>query len=173
MPIHGFSIQQLSPAHRRDAFDCGVPALNTYLHRFARQDMDRGVAVAYVAVPDEQPDQISGFYTLAASGIRLDSFPQAVVRKLPRYPLLPATLIGRLAVDLGQRGKGLGEWILLDALWRSLDASTSVGSAAVIVDAKDEESAEFYARHGFQPFPTEPLRLFLPMKTIEALRRHR
>ena len=171
MPTDGFSIQPLAADHRRDAFNCGVPALNAYLHRFARQDMDRGATVAYVAVPDQQPNDIAGYYTLAASGVRLDDFPPAVVKKLPKYPLVPATLLGRLAVGLPHRGKGLGEWMLMDALERSLYVSASVGSAAVIVDAKDQRGAAFYARYGFQQFASDGLRLFVPMRTIAALRR--
>ena len=165
-------MQRLAAGHRRNAFDCGVPALNTYLLRFARQDMERDVAVAYVAVPDDQSEQIAGYYTLAASGVRLPDLPAAFVRKLPRYPLVPVTLIGRLAISLEHRGQGLGEWLLLDALQRSLDASASVASAAVMVDAKDDASAAFYARYGFQRFVAEPLRLFLPMRTVAALRRN-
>ena len=170
MSLPGFSIEPLAPHHRRDDFDCGAPALNDYLRKYARQDMDRGAAIAYVAVADAHPSVIAGFYTLAATGVRLQDLPPQTVKKLPRYPLVPATLLGRLAVERLHRGRGLGEGLLLDALRRSLDASAAVGSAAVLVDAKDERSAAFYLRYCFTQFPSQPLRLFLPMKTISLLK---
>ena len=95
--------------------------------------------------------------------------PEATRKRLPRYPLVPATLLGRLAVDQAYRGQGLGERLLIDALQRSLATSRSVASVAVIVDAKDETGAAFHARYGFVAFPNQPLRLFLPMKTMAAL----
>ena len=91
-----FVIEPLGPAHDRKSFDCGVPALNTYLQRQARQDMDRGIAVPYVLVPVNSPSEVAGFYTLSATSVTLDGLPESVSRKLPRYPAVPATLLGRL-----------------------------------------------------------------------------
>ena len=169
MPVEGYAIEPLAARHLRETFDCGVPVLDDYLRKYVRQDVDRGVAAAYVAVPVEGSGTIAGFYTLASTGVRLSDLPPAAGKKLPGYPLIPTTLLGRLAVSIDHRRLGLGEWLLLDALKRSLDASAAVGSAAVIVDAKDESSAAFYRRYGFEPFPTEPRRLFLPMKTIATV----
>jgi predicted GNAT family N-acyltransferase len=164
-----FSVEVLSKPHRRDDFDCGTEALNSYLRMQARQEMERDVAIVYVLVSSDQPTTIAGYYSLSSTGVRLSEWPEAIRKKLPRYPLVPATIIGRLAVALGHRGQRLGEKLLIDALRRSLTASQSVASVAVIVDAKDPAGAEFYLRYGFTPFPDQPLRLFLPMKTVAQL----
>jgi predicted GNAT family N-acyltransferase len=165
----GFIVEVLSKQHDREAFDCGHSELNAYLRTQARQEMDRGSAVVYVLVLQRAPREIAGFYTLSSSSVRLSDWPDAVRKKLPRYPLVPVTLIGRLAVSRSHRGHRLGERLLIDALQRCRAASRAVGSVAVIVDAKDADIATFYARHGFVALPDQPLRLFLPMKTIGAL----
>lgn len=164
-----FTIEFLAKSHQRDRFDCGVDALNRFIHEQARQDMERGVAIVCVAVPTDVPLQVAGYYSLASTGVRLDDLPERTRRKLPRYPLVPATLLGRLAVDRHFRGSRLGEQLLVDALRRARHASFTVASAAVVVDAKDDSSAAFYARYGFASFPDQPYRLFIAMKTIEQL----
>jgi len=164
-----FSVEILSTSHDRTAFDCGVALLNSYLQQYARQDMERGIATPYVLVPSTHKTEIAGFYTLAATAVKLTDLPEHTARKLPRYPLVPATLLGRLAVSLKYRGKGLGERLLIDALKRSLHASRVVGSAAVIVDAKDSSGVRFYEQYGFKLLPEQDLRLFIAMKTIAML----
>ena len=169
MSAPDFSVELLGPGHDRAVFDCGVPILNSYLHKYVRQDMDRGIAAAYVLVPSNRPTEIAGFYTLAATAVKLTDFPEETAKKLPKYPLVPATLLGRFAVGLRYRGTGLGERLLIDALKRSREASRSVGSAAVLVDAKDHAGVRFYERYGFKPLPDQELRLFIAMKTIARL----
>lgn len=164
-----FSIELLGVSHDRTAFDCGVALLNSYLQQYARQDMERGIATPYVLVSSTKPREIAGFYTLTATAVKLTDLPESTVKKLPRYPLVPATLLGRLAISLKYRGKGLGERLLIDALKRSLEASRVVGSAAVIVDAKDASGVRFYERYGFKRLPEQSLRLFIAMKTIAML----
>ena len=165
----GFIVEKLSKEHDREAFDCGQSELNAYLRTQARQEMDRGSAIVYVLVPRRAPGEIAGFYTLSSSSVRLSDWPDSVRKKLPRYPLVPVTLLGRLAVSRSHRGHRLGERLLIDALQRCHAASRVVGSVAVIVDAKDTDIASFYARYGFVAFPDQPLRLFLPTKTIDTL----
>jgi predicted GNAT family N-acyltransferase len=97
----------------------------------------------------------------------LGELPKELIKKLPRYPEVPATLLGRLAIDITCRGQGLGEYLLSDALYRSLASSKEVASFAVIVDAIDERARDFYLHFNFIPFPESHNRLFLPMKTIE------
>ena len=162
-----FAIELLATSHQRDRFDCGVDALNRFIHQQARQDMER--AIVCVAVTTDAPPQLAGYYSLASTGVRLDDLQESTRRKLPRYPLVPATLLGRLAVDRHFRGQRLGAYLLVDALRRAHHASRTVASAAVVVDAKDDSSAAFYARYGFIPFPDQPHRLFIAMKTIEQL----
>jgi ribosomal protein S18 acetylase RimI-like enzyme len=162
-------VQPLDAHHDRRRFDCGVEALNRYLQTQARQEMERDVSVVYVLSPAEAPAVIAGYYSLSSTAVRLADLPELARKRLPRYPLVPATLLGRLAVDQAYRGRRLGERLLVDALRRSLAASRTVASVAVIVDAKDDAGAAFYTRYGFRRFPDQPLRFFIPMKTIDAL----
>ena len=157
----------LGAAHDRAGFSCGVPALDHYLQTQAGQDVRRRIAAAFVATADGKT--IAGYYTLSQHSVELGVLPEEFAAKLPKYPLVPATLIGRLAVSTSFRGQGVGELLLMDAMYRCLCGSRQVASAAVIVDAKDERAAAFYRKYGFLELPKIPRRLFLPMATIEAL----
>ena len=166
-PASNFSIEPLGKAHDRGAFSCGVEILDNYSKKFASQDIEKRVAVCFVLTPDKKT--IAGFYTLSQYSVDLVSLPHEIARKLPKYPLVPATLIGRLAIAQNFRGQQLGEFLLMDALHRSLLLSREVASFAVIVDAKDEAAKQFYEYFNFLPFAGIPDRLFLPLKTIENL----
>jgi len=157
----------LKKAHGRSQFDCGVEPLNRYLRQQARQEMERHVSVTFVLPDSEQI--VRGFYTLSSSSITPEQLPPALAKKLPRYDHLPVTLLGRLAVDRPARRKGLGQFLLADALRRSLDGSRVIGAMAVIVDAKDQQAEQFYQHFGFLSFQSTPRRLFLPMQQIAAL----
>jgi predicted GNAT family N-acyltransferase len=113
--------------------------------------------------------RVLGYYTLSASIITADQLPPDLAKKLPRYPQLPVTLLGRLAVDQSQRGKGLRELLLINALHRSLEAASESGAMAVVVDAKDAAAEAFYEHFDFTRLQQQPSRLFLPMKTVAAL----
>ncbi len=158
----------LEKDHKRDAFDCGNEELNRYLRRQARQDAERHVAAPFV-LRDPDNRVVLGFYTLSASLIPLDELPEAMLKKLPRYDHLPVVLLGRLAVDRTAKGQGIGEFLLLDALHRSLQTARQIGAMAVIVDARDPSAEGFYKRFDFLPFQRKPLRLFLPMRQIARL----
>jgi predicted GNAT family N-acyltransferase len=153
--------------HDRAAFSCGIEALDNYLKKQANQDVAKRVAICFVLTPDGKT--IAGFYTLSQYSVDLEKLPEEIARSLPKYPEVPATLLGRLAVSEQFRGQGLGEYLLLDALHRSLDQSRHVASAAVVVDAKDEAAKRFYEHFEFLSLPDTPNRLFLPMRTIERL----
>ncbi len=167
-PSFPFAIEPLGKHHQRAAFSSGSESLDRYLRHQAGQEARRHIAVTFVLV-DTQHQVIAGYYTLSATSILLGELPPEVADKLPRYPLVPATLLGRLAVDTGYQGKGLGEFLLMDALRRSLAQSQAIASMAVVVDAEGDRASSFYARYGFIQFPEHPHRLFLPMKTIAAL----
>jgi GNAT superfamily N-acetyltransferase len=162
-----YRIEPLGENHNRAAFSCGVEALDRYLQRQAAQDISKRVAAAFVITTDGKT--IAGFYTLSAHVLVLADLPDAVAKKLPRYPNVPATLLGRLAVSKDFRGHGLGELLLVDAFKRVLANSREVASAAVVVDAKDERARDFYLRHDFIPLPSRPNRLFYLVKTIAKL----
>ncbi|CDN94483.1 MULTISPECIES: GNAT family N-acetyltransferase [Rhizobium/Agrobacterium group] len=152
--------------HDRSQFSCGVEALDRYLQSQAGQDARRRVAAPYVLL--EPPSTtVIGFYTLSNTSVQSAELPPPLVKKLPRYPTLPATLLGRLAVDAKQRGKAFGTLLLLDALRRCLRSETA--SLAIIVDAKDDMAASFYERHEFYRLPDQPNRLFKPMAEVEKL----
>ncbi len=110
---------------------------------------------------------IAGYYTLSSTSVELGELPEQTVRKLPKYPLVPATLLGRLAVDRRQQGKGYGRFLLADALYRA--ARSEIASFAVIVDAKDDNARRLYERESFVPFPDQPMKLFRPMADIAVL----
>lgn len=153
--------------HERASFDCGVSALNTYLQRQAAQDMEKHAAVVYVAVIE--PPAIAGYYTLSQFSIDLVSLPEDLAKRLPRYPVVPVTLLGRLAVASALRGQRLGETLLFDALRRSLVQSAHIASTGVVVDAKDESAVAFYRRYGFSPILSAENRLILHMTTIQQM----
>ncbi|MGH7104824.1 MAG: GNAT family N-acetyltransferase [Acetobacteraceae bacterium] len=110
---------------------------------------------------------IAGYYTLCSTSVQLAELPAQTVRKLPRYPLVPATLLGRLAVDRRQQGKGYGRFLLADALYRA--ARSEIASFAVIVDAKDDSARRFYEWESFLVLPDQPMKLFRPMADIRRL----
>lgn len=159
----GFIIEPLG-AHDRSAFACGSDALDHYLRNQASQDVRRFVANCFIAV-DAATGDVAGYYTLAATSIPADDLPPEMRKRLPRYPVLPAALVGRLAVDRRFHGKGLGSTLLADAALRVLKGD--VKALAVIVDAKNEDAVAFYRHQGFQPFLSRPNSLFLPLGTIE------
>lgn len=161
-------IGPLEKAHDRKAFDCGNEDLNRYLREQARQDAEKRVAAPFVFTQPSSP-AVLGFYTLSASIIPVQELPAELMKRLPRYGQLPVTLLGRLAVDRTAAGQGVGEFLLVDALRRSLEAAQQIAAMAVIVDAKNEQAEKFYRHFDFQPFQQTPLRLFLPMVQIAQL----
>ncbi|AFZ56388.1 GNAT family N-acetyltransferase [Anabaena cylindrica FACHB-243] len=163
VPSFNYIIEPLSSEHNRDDFCCGIEALDLYLKKQARQDLLRFLTAVFI-LQDLQQQRIAGYYTLAATAIELTDLPNDIIRKLPKYPLLPATLLGRLAIDKYYQGQGLGTFLLFDALHRS--KNNEVASMAIVVDAKNEQVQAFYEYHQFTPFPSQPLRLYLPMATI-------
>ena len=114
-----------------------------------------------------------GYYTLSSASVGLEKLPANLQKKLPRYPQIPATLMGRLAIDLSARGRRLGETLLFDAMFRALDASQTVASFALLVDALDVEPdpLPFYEQYGFERLDSGSRSLYVPMKTIAKLPR--
>ncbi|CCV03612.1 GCN5-related N-acetyltransferase [Mesorhizobium metallidurans STM 2683] len=159
-------IESLGGSHARKAFSCGVLALDRYIREQASQDVKRRVGNCFVAV-DRDAGALAGYYTLAASSIPIASLPEDQAKRLPHYPILPAILIGRLAVDARYQGRQVGSALIVDALRRSVGAAPA--AFALIVDAKDDQAAAFYRRHGFTPFLSRPLSLFLPIATALKL----
>jgi predicted N-acetyltransferase YhbS len=154
----------LDASHDLSAFDCGVPALNSYLKKFALQNQRSQSARIYVAT---RGACVVGYYALAAASARREEAPARVVKGLAAHPV-PVILLARLAVTSSEKGMGLGSGLLKDALLRAAAAADIVGCRAVMVHAKDEAAQAFYQRFGFEPSPTDPFRLYLLMKDIKA-----
>ncbi len=148
--------------HERATFQCGVPALDDYLHRLACQHVRKNVATVHVLVDSATPATILGYYTLSAAEI--DSAVLDVIerKRLPRYPI-PCFRLGRLACRMDRRGEGLGKLLVAGAVERCLRAKQQVAAYALIVDAKDDAAAGFYRHYGFTPCANLPLMLYLPL----------
>lgn len=160
-----FTLAALDAVHDRTAFSSDSEPLNRYLRERVTQDIRRRVTACFVAVTDEQ--RIAGYYTLASTSLILTDLPAATIKKLPRYPTVPAVRMGRLAVDREFKGQGLGGAMLADALHRAV--RTEIAAFAMVVDAKDESAVAFYRHHGFIPLPDSPRTLFLPLATVRYL----
>jgi ribosomal protein S18 acetylase RimI-like enzyme len=157
-----FRIVPLSTAHDRSDFTSGSEPLDRYLRQRVSQDIRRRITACFVAVTSAE--RIAGYYTLASASLALSELPPETVRRLPRYPSIPAVRLGRLAVDRHFRGKGLGGALLADGLSRA--ARAEIAAFAMTVDAKDEAALRFYLHHGFISLPDTPTKLFLPLATV-------
>lgn len=164
-PLDGARIEVLGPQHDRNTFASGAEPLDRYLRTQAGQDARKNLAAPFVLVLSD--GSIGGYYTLSSTALRLAELPEKVVRRLPRYPLVPATLMGRLAVDGRLQGQGCGRFLIADALHRAV--RSEIASFAVIVDAKDEAARQFYLRESFLPLPDQPMKLFRPMEDLAKL----
>ena len=161
-----FTIAPLADTHNRTDFDCSVVALNTYLQMQAGQDVRRHIANCFVASP-AATSAIAGYYTLSSASILIDELGHDIARRLPRYPVVPAARIGRLAIDHRYQGRGLGGALLYDAVKRALHSDAAV--FAMLVDAKDDRAVQFYRRHGFASFNSRSNTLYLPIATAKRL----
>ena len=163
------SFEPLRKSHDRASFTCGEPALDEWFRKRASQDEKRNIARVFVAVDRAQRNAVVGFYSLSAFTLVLDSLPDDLARKLPRYDAIAAALIGRLARCETVRGQGVGELLLADAIKRILAADATLAIFAVVVDAMSERAVEFYRSFGFVPLPDSPRRLFLLTSTARAV----
>lgn len=161
-----YRIEQLAAGHDRSAFASGSEPLDRYFRAQATQDARRRLSFCFVAV-EIGTGALAGFCTLAATHVPLTQLPTATTRQLPRYPVVPAVLLGRLAVDGRHQAQGLGVALVADALARALRAE--IATFAMVVDAKDERARRFYERLGFAPLPGEERRLVLPLDSARAL----
>jgi len=155
-------VLELLADHDRERFACGAQPLDRYFRTQVTQDVRRHLTNCFVAV-EVQSGSVAGYYTIAAASIPTPDLPEAVIKKLQRYPSLPAIRVGRLAIDLRFQGRGLGGALLADAAARGLRAEAA--AFAMLVDAKDAASVAFYEHHGFQRLTSPPRSLFLALAT--------
>lgn len=158
--------EPVSKNHNRDAFDCGDPALNIFLSRHARQSHAHGGAKSFLAVRDDNPSIVLGYYSVCPASVEFARTPAVVKRGLARYDV-PVFRLCRLAVDRSMQSKGLGGQLLLSAGQRCIKASQDVGGVALLIDAKNDDAARWYAGYGAIPLQDNPLALVLPLSTIQ------
>lgn len=159
----GFAIAALRPDHDRTGFCCGALALDRYFREQVGQDQRRRAAACYVAL-EAATSRVAGYYTIAASGIPLAELPEALARRLPRYPSVPVARLGRLAVGLDFQKRQLGAALLWDAAARA--ARSELVAFALIVDAKDATAQAFYQHHGFIAFGSQVRQLMFPLSEL-------
>ena len=161
-------IEPLGSHHNRAGFACGVESLDRYFKTQAKQDVKRKINGVFVLVDPREPAKVLGYYTLCATALAQGDVPVAARKHVPRYPLVSATLVGRLAVVGHQQRQGLGALLLADAVKRAYASASSIGSSVLIVDAINEQAAAFYEANGLVRLP-DSLRLILPMQAIAKL----
>lgn len=159
--------EPIGKQHNRSAFDCGNEALNQFLQHHARQSHEKGGAKTYLAV-NNNDQKILGFYTLSPASIGYKRTPSVIRRGLARYEV-PVFRLGRLAVDISVQGEGLGGQLLLAAGRRCLLVAAQTGGVALLINAKNERIAKWYASFGAISLLDAPLTLLLPFKTIHAV----
>lgn len=163
----------------RAEFDCGIDALNDWLRTNARQHQDRGISRTFLAIPKEgaladwqgagiegiNDDTMLGFFTLSSAQVFNEGLPAGT--RLPRT--VPVVRLGRLAVHRRLQRRGLGRMLLMEAIVRAAQVSETIGVTGLFVDAKDESSAAFYRKYGFESTEHDPLKLWLPLASVIAL----
>lgn len=155
-------VRPLAGDHDRQGFDCGRQELNGWLRQVARQHQEKGLSKTFVAVREEAPGRICGYYALTLAELDNRHMPEAWRKKLPRR--IPGVRLGRLAVDREYQGKRLGELLLVDALARAHRIYAEAGGIGLFVDALDDKAVGYYLNFGFDASPDNPLLLFLSAK---------
>lgn len=155
-----FTLVPYSKQINRKDFCCGNPELDKYFVEQLGQDEGRDAARAHLLLSG---DTVAGFFTISAGAVELTRLPEDLLKKVARYAQVPAAIIGRLAVDQKFKGQGLGGLLLIEAL--AMVVSGPLAVTVVLVDAKDEEAAAFYRKHGFAALQdVDPLKLFMTAK---------
>lgn len=155
----------LDKSHDRSGFDCGIQELNTFLKATARQHVKKGISRTFV-LTDGTP-VILGYFTLTLCEVESDLLPTTLAHKYPIHPL-PAVRLARLAVSRKFQGKGFGELLLSEVIYRTALIAEQAGVIGLFVDAKNDSAKNFYLRYGFLAIPEQPLKLFLPIETIRT-----
>jgi ribosomal protein S18 acetylase RimI-like enzyme len=157
-----FRIERLSSSHDRSTFTCGNERIDRYFRQTVTQDIKRRYATCFVAI-ESATDRVAGFYTLSSNNVALTEVPPELAGRLPRYPSVPATLIGWMGRHVEFRGVGLGAALLFDAI--QIVATSSIGSHAIFADAIDESAIAFYQSYGFVALTDRPSKMYIPVAT--------
>lgn len=161
------AIVLLEKKHIRQTFKCEEASLTQYIRTQVSQDIRKRLATCFVAVDECQ--RVIGYYTLSSESLGRNAVPEKFIKQIPKSYNAPVILLGRLARDLKMKGAGLGEHLLLDALFRSYTLSVkSIGAMAVVADPINQKAFEFYKKYGFEQLP-DSKKMVLPMRTIKQL----
>lgn len=153
----------LADQHRTASFSCGVPSLDEWLKRRARANQASGASRTYVVCEGERA---VGYYALAAGSVDVANVSGRFRRNMPDP--VPVVLLGRLAVDVAERGRGLGRLLVRDAGQRVLQAADVVGIRGILVHAISEEARGFYQAVGFEPSPLDAMTLMMTLADVQA-----
>ena len=157
----------LDITHNRKAFECEEQQLTDYIKKQVSQDIKKKLAVCFVAIDND--NNVIGYYTLSSESLGREQIPDKYLKKVPQNYNAPVILLGRLARNITAKGIGLGEHLLLDALFRAFTLSDeSIGAMAVIVDPMNQFAIKFYEKYGFEQLPDSE-KMFLPMSTIKQI----
>ncbi len=159
------AIRKLAAGDQTEGFDCGQPALNQFLQRYALVNQKSYSAQTYVCC---QRGVVVGFYSLSVGSLQPQAAPPRVMQDMARHPV-PVMLLARLAVDLAHQRQGLGQALLKDALLRTAQAADIAGIRCLLVHAKDDAGRRWYEGWEFEPSPTDPYHLFLLLKDLKGL----
>jgi len=167
MSLPAWHEEPISKKHDRKSFDCGDPAMNDFLQRYARQGHESGAAKTFLAIDSRDNKTIAGFYSLAPGALAYADTPELVRRGLARHDV-PGFRIARIATDLGWQGQGLGGQLLVAAARRCLRAAAEIGGVVLIIDAKSHRAAQWYASYGAVPLSDKPLTLVMSLATFAS-----
>jgi GNAT superfamily N-acetyltransferase len=167
MTLPGWHEEPIARKHDRKAFDCGDADLNDFLHRYARQSHDLGAAKTILAIDDADGTTILGFYSLAPASLSYARTPETLTRGLARHDV-PGFRLARIATHVSVQGQGLGGQLIGAAGRRCLRAAAEVGGVILIIDAKNERAATWYAGYGAVPLLDAPLTLVMALASLEA-----
>lgn len=157
--------EPIAKSHDRQSFDCGDPALNDFLRRYARQSHEQGGAKTFLAIDDANPSSVLGFYSLAPAALTFERVPETFRRGLARHEI-PGFRLARLATDRRFHGLGLGGQLLVAAARRCLRAAAEIGGVVIVIDAKNDRAATWYASYGALPLQDAPLTLVMALASF-------
>jgi predicted GNAT family N-acyltransferase len=157
----------LDKTHNRSDFHCEEESLNQYIQKQVSQDIKKRLSVCFVIL--DNLNNVIGYYTLATESLERDEIPEKYRKKIPKNYNVPAILLGRLARDISQKRNGIGEFLLLDALFRSYRmVKENIGAMAVVTEPINKKATIFYSRYGFIDLP-DSNKMFIPMNVIAKL----
>ncbi len=167
MRLPAWHEEPVSKKHNRESFDCGDAELNDFLHRYARQNHNLGGAKTFLAIDNTDNKTILGFYSLAPGSVAYADTPQTFRKSLAQHDV-PGFRLARIATHVCVQGQGLGGQLLASAARRCLLAASEVGGVLLIIDAKNDRAAKWYASYGAVPLNNRPLTLVMPLATFAA-----